>query len=126
MLSPIQVYAKNYGTTDLCTCDKSTLFCRYCAREDKEALRKAAVHTFMTQDVCLAIVLHAGAAAAGLTLTAAQNVILLEPFLRQGDELQAAARCHRIGQTKQTTCFTLYMKGALVVRWWSQLQACLS
>jgi hypothetical protein len=80
-------------------------------KADREGLQKAAVHTFMTQDVCLAMVLHAGAGAAGLTLTAAQNVILLEPFLKRGDELQAVARVHRIGQTKKTKVYILFMKG---------------
>ena len=87
-------------------------------KADRETLQKAAVHTFMTQEVCLAIVLHAGAAAAGLTLTAAQNVILLEPFLKRGDELQAVARVHRIGQTRQTKVYVMHMKGksaALIV-----------
>ena len=62
------------------------------------------------------LLLHAGAAAAGLTLTAAQNVILLEPFVSSGDENQAFARCHRMGQRNQVKCYILYMKDTIEER----------
>ena len=35
---------------------------------------------------------------AGLTLTAARHVVLLEPFMKTGEEAQALNRCHRIGR----------------------------
>jgi hypothetical protein len=46
------------------------------------------------------LVVQAGAAASGLTLTAASKIFLMEPFNRQEEEHQAYARCHRYGQTK--------------------------
>jgi len=46
------------------------------------------------------LVVQAGAAASGLTLTAASKVFLMEPFSRQEEEQQAYARCHRYGQKK--------------------------
>lgn len=46
------------------------------------------------------LVIQAGAAASGLTLTAASKIFLMEPFNRQEEEQQAYARCHRYGQTK--------------------------
>lgn len=46
------------------------------------------------------LVVQAGAAASGLTLTAASKIFLMEPFNRQEEENQAYARCHRYGQTK--------------------------
>jgi len=44
------------------------------------------------------LVVQAGAAASGLTLTAASKLFLMEPFSRQEEEMQAYARCHRYGQ----------------------------
>lgn len=44
------------------------------------------------------LLVQAGAAAAGLTLTAASKMFLMEPFLRQEEEHQAYARCHRYSQ----------------------------
>lgn len=46
------------------------------------------------------LVVQAGAAASGLTLTKASKLFLLEPFSRQEEEQQAYARLHRYGQTK--------------------------
>eukprot|EP00548_Thalassiothrix_antarctica_P009465 CAMPEP_0194162918 /NCGR_PEP_ID=MMETSP0152-20130528/79758_1 /TAXON_ID=1049557 /ORGANISM="Thalassiothrix antarctica, Strain L6-D1" /LENGTH=316 /DNA_ID=CAMNT_0038872861 /DNA_START=480 /DNA_END=1427 /DNA_ORIENTATION=- len=46
----------------------------------------------------LVLIIQAGAAASGLTLTAACKMFFLEPFVRQEEEQQAFARCHRYGQ----------------------------
>ena len=44
------------------------------------------------------LIVQAGAAASGLTLTAACKMFMLEPFQRMEEEQQAYARCHRYGQ----------------------------
>ena len=75
-------------------------------RGDDVVYQSTALHTFTTQPSCNVLLLHSGAAAAGLTLTCAQNVILLEPFVSSGDENQAFARCHRMGH--ETTSNALY------------------
>ena len=80
------------------------------------AYQSTALHTFTTQPSCNVLLLHSGAAAAGLTLTCAQNVILLEPFVSSGDENQAFARCHRMGQRNDVKCFILYMKDSIEER----------
>ena len=66
------------------------------------------METWSTKPSCRVFLLHAGAAAAGLTLVAAQHVFLMEPFSTPGQELQALNRCHRIGQTRAVTCTTYY------------------
>jgi len=75
---------------------------------DQHVALESAVHTWSTQPSCRVFLLHAGAAAAGLTLVAAQHVFLMEPFATPGQELQALNRCHRIGQTRPVTCTTYY------------------
>ena len=44
------------------------------------------------------LIIQAGAAASGLTLTAACKMFIMEPFSRMEEEQQAYARCHRYGQ----------------------------
>jgi len=54
------------------------------------------------------LVIQAGAAASGLTLTKASKVFLMEPFQRQEEEQQAFARCHRYGQEKDVSVKIYY------------------
>jgi len=75
---------------------------------DQQTAQEIAVSTWITRPACRVVLLHAGAAAAGLTLVAAQHIFLLEPFDKPGQELQALNRCHRIGQTKPVSCTVYY------------------
>ena len=75
---------------------------------DQQGTQESAVATWTTRPSCRVFLLHAGAAAAGLTLVAAQHVFLLEPFDKPGQELQALNRCHRIGQAKPVSCTIYY------------------
>eukprot|EP00586_Coscinodiscus_wailesii_P023355 CAMPEP_0172520966 /NCGR_PEP_ID=MMETSP1066-20121228/292304_1 /TAXON_ID=671091 /ORGANISM="Coscinodiscus wailesii, Strain CCMP2513" /LENGTH=217 /DNA_ID=CAMNT_0013303797 /DNA_START=57 /DNA_END=710 /DNA_ORIENTATION=- len=54
------------------------------------------------------LIVQAGAAASGLTLTAASKMFLMEPFSRQEEEQQAYARCHRYGQTRDVQVKVYY------------------
>lgn len=51
----------------------------------------------------LLICMRVGQGAAGLNLTAAHHVVLLEPQLNPGIETQAIGRVHRLGQTHPVT-----------------------
>jgi SNF2 family DNA or RNA helicase len=57
---------------------------------------------------CPCLLVQAGAAAAGLTLTAASKMFLMEPFLRQEEEHQAYARCHRYSQKHKVNVKVYY------------------
>ena len=46
-------------------------------------------------------------AAVGITLTAANRVYLFEPSLDPAQEVQAAGRIHRLGQTKEVNVLAL-------------------
>ena len=84
-------------------------------RGDSSEEQERALGKF-TDEGARVLILHAGAAAAGLTLTMAQHVILMEPFFKRGEELQALNRCHRIGQERPVTCTTYYIKGSFEER----------
>jgi len=49
---------------------------------------------------CPVLLIQAGAAASGLTLTDSCKIFLLEPLLSWEEERQVYARCHRYGQTR--------------------------
>lgn len=50
----------------------------------------------------LALLLTIDAGANGLNLIEATHVLLMEPVMNPGSELQAIGRVHRIGQTRPT------------------------
>ena len=77
---------------------------------------EGAIARFRDDPATQVLLLHAGSAAAGLTLTQADLVVLLEPFLSPGDEAQAANRVHRIGQTRPVRCVTYFVEGTVEER----------
>jgi E3 ubiquitin-protein ligase SHPRH len=81
-----------------------------------EQERRAAIERFNGDASVRVFVLHVGAAAAGLTLTVASTLFMLEPFLNASDEAQARNRCHRIGQTRPVRTFTYYAVGTVEER----------
>ncbi len=60
------------------------------------------VNRFKTSPAANVLLLPMSKGAQGLNLTEAQNVLLVEPCIDTGLELQAISRVHRIGQTKET------------------------
>jgi hypothetical protein len=54
------------------------------------------------------LIVQSGAAASGLTLTAACKMFMLEPFVRYEEEKQAYARIHRMGQKFACHCKIYY------------------
>ena len=65
----------------------------------------------------LVLVVAVSTAAAGLTLTAASHVLIMEPLSSPGDLWQAIGRVHRMGQTAPRICVWQYFtKGTLEER----------
>ena len=81
------------------------------AKGDSADAMQEAVKKWREDPDCAVFVLHAGAAAAGLTLTAARHLFLLEPFLSVGEEAQAMNRCHRIGQERSVSTTSYFLRG---------------
>ncbi|KIV97015.1 hypothetical protein PV10_00822 [Exophiala mesophila] len=65
--------------------------------------RNAAVLEFTDNPDCLVILVSLRAGNAGLNLTAANHVIMMDPFWNPFVEFQAADRCYRIGQVREVT-----------------------
>lgn len=62
------------------------------------AKRQEAIDAFQTDPRCKLMLLSIQAGGVGITLTAAQDVLMLERQWVPGDEEQMEDRCHRIGQ----------------------------
>ncbi len=74
--------------------------------------REAQVERFQTGTVPLFLIsLKAGGV--GLNLTAADTVVLLDPWWNPAAEDQATARAHRMGQTRVVTTYKLIAKGTV-------------
>ncbi|RMZ87361.1 hypothetical protein DV736_g5411, partial [Chaetothyriales sp. CBS 134916] len=65
--------------------------------------REEAVYRFREDRNCKVMLISLKAGNAGLNLTSANHVIILDPFWNPFVEYQAADRCYRIGQTKEVT-----------------------
>ncbi|KAM3571691.1 hypothetical protein VYU27_006300 [Nannochloropsis oceanica] len=79
--------------------------------------RQQAVGAFTNKAEVKVILVGMGVGAAGLTLTAAKTLILLEPSHNLADEAQAMSRIHRIGQeAKCVKICVLFTRGTIEER----------
>lgn len=78
--------------------------------------RKAVVERFESRDGPPVMLISLKAGGTGLTLTAADYVFLLDPWWNPAVEEQAAARAHRIGQTKPVFVYRLIAKDTVEER----------
>jgi len=73
--------------------------------------RNSAVLEFTDNPHCNVILVSLKAGNAGLNLTAANHVIMLDPFWNPFVEYQAADRCYRIGQVRDVTVHRVLIDG---------------
>lgn len=78
--------------------------------------REAQVKTFQTQADKRVFLISLKAGGYGLNLTAADHVILLDPWWNPAVESQAIDRAHRIGQQRVVTAYRLAMRGTVEER----------
>lgn len=75
--------------------------------------RQENVDLFQQDNSCRVFLGNIQAAGVGLTLTAASQVVFVEPSWVPADIEQAADRCHRIGQTNNVTIDLLVIEGSI-------------
>ena len=75
--------------------------------------RAAVVDHFQKQDGPPVFLISLKAGGYGLTLTAADTVVLFDPWWNPAVEAQAADRVHRIGQTKPATVYKFITRGTV-------------
>ncbi|KEF53190.1 uncharacterized protein A1O9_10638 [Exophiala aquamarina CBS 119918] len=73
--------------------------------------RNSAVLEFTDNPHCNIILVSLKAGNAGLNLTAANHVVMLDPFWNPFVEYQAADRCYRIGQLREVTVHRVLISG---------------
>ncbi|MEN3941860.1 DEAD/DEAH box helicase [Prosthecobacter sp. SYSU 5D2] len=78
--------------------------------------RDAQVKTFQTDPNCRVFLISLKAGGYGLNLTAADHVILLDPWWNPAVESQAIDRAHRIGQQRVVTAYRLALRGTVEER----------
>jgi len=68
---------------------------------------------FQSEPSITVFLLSLRSGAVGLTLTAANHLLLLDPSFNKGTEMQAINRIYRIGQTRETTVTHIVAKGTI-------------
>jgi len=82
-------------------------------RIDTSGSRLNPVHHFNNDDSVSVLLLHGERDNAGLNITAAKYVFLLEPVINHAFEVQAIARVDRLGQDKETSVFCYYVENTI-------------
>ncbi len=75
--------------------------------------RKAEIDTFQKDAATKAFLISIKAGGTGINLTAADYVIILDPWWNPAVEMQAVDRAHRIGQTHKVIAYRIITKGTV-------------
>jgi SNF2 family DNA or RNA helicase len=73
-------------------------------------MRQAAIDRYSTEENSFVFLLCTRAGGVGINLTAADTVIIFDSDWNPQNDLQAQARCHRIGQKKSVKIYRLIMR----------------
>lgn len=107
-LSVVFTSSKSFLKHILVVLEMHDICCRGLFTGQKESESKAAIDDWHNVEKVKVLVVQAGAAACGLTLTASKKLFLMEPFLKYEEEQQAYARLHRYGQKNEVSCTVYY------------------
>ncbi|WFB35386.1 SNF2-related protein [Kiritimatiellota bacterium B12222] len=85
----------------------------YAYLDGKSKDRQAEIDRFQTQEDCPVFLISLKAGGVGLNLTAADYILLLDPWWNPAVEAQAIDRAHRIGQTKKVIAYRIVSKDSI-------------
>ena len=94
--------------------DSVNIPCEYLDGSTKDRMER--VDAFNASPDIPVFLLSLKAGGVGLNLTAADTVILYDPWWNPAVEAQAMDRTHRIGQTRNVTCIKLFVRGSVEER----------
>jgi hypothetical protein len=107
-MSVVFTSSKSFLNHILVVLEMHDIGCRGLFKGQNELDSKAAIENWHNEEKINVLVVQAGAAACGLTLTSARKLFLMEPFLKYEEEQQAYARLHRYGQKNEVCCTVYY------------------
>jgi hypothetical protein len=107
-LSVVFTSSKTFLKHILVALEMNDIGCRGLFKGQNELESKSAINEWHKEEKVKVLVVQAGAAACGLTLTSASKLFLMEPFLKYEEEQQAYARLHRYGQKNEVSCTVYY------------------
>jgi superfamily II DNA or RNA helicase len=93
--------------------DRREIAYGYLDGSTKDRERQAEVERFMRDDGAPVFLCSLKAGGVGLTLTAADYVVLYDPWWNPAVERQAIDRTHRIGQTRPVTAYRMVTAGSV-------------
>lgn len=91
--------------------DSKKIPCEYLDGSTRDRMER--VDSFNSSSDIQVFLLSLKAGGVGLNLTAADTVILYDPWWNPAVEAQAMDRTHRIGQTRNVTCIKLFVRGSI-------------
>jgi SNF2 family DNA or RNA helicase len=91
----------------------SDLGINYCYLDGKTKDRQAQIHAFENDENIPVFLISLKTGGTGLNLTAADTVILYDPWWNPMVESQAIDRTHRIGQTRKVQVYRLITKATV-------------
>ena len=88
----------------------------YAYLDGKTRKREAVVERFQNDPACKVFIISLKAGGLGLNLTAADYVVLLDPWWNPAVEAQAIDRTHRIGQTRRVFAYRIVARDTVEER----------
>jgi len=85
-------------------------------KSERQGVLQNAIKAFTQDEKVRVLCLQSSSAAAGLTLTVANRVLLIDPFIKPGEEEQAINRVHRIGQVKEVEAVCYFSRNTIEER----------